>query len=346
MVSMKQIAEKCGVSVASVSKALNDHKDIGENTKARIRQTAAELGYYPNAAARTLKTNRSYNIGVLFADAANSGLTHDYFSAVLESFKTEAESRGYDITFLNTHTGTRSYLETCRQRSMDGVVIACIDFERPEVKELMQSQIPVITIDYHSDSCSSVISENKEGMQALTNYIISKGHRQIAYIHGDTNSPVTHTRLEAFRNSLQAHNLTVNEDYILPSAYLNLNTAAECTRKLLSLPVPPSCILYPDDTALLGGLHVIHETGLKIPQDISIAGYDGLRVSRYVSPQLTTVHQNTERIGLEAAVQLIRQIENVESYMPCHLLVNAELVVGDSVGEHKSASIEAIKSMP
>ena len=90
MVSLKQIAEQCGVSVASVSKALNNHKDIGESTKERIRQTAAELGYYPNAAARTLKTNRSYNIGVLFADAANSGLTHDYFSAVLESFKTAA----------------------------------------------------------------------------------------------------------------------------------------------------------------------------------------------------------------------------------------------------------------
>jgi len=332
MVSMKQIAEKCGVSVASVSKALNDHKDIGEATKSRIRQAAAELGYYPNAAARTLKTNRSYNIGVLFADAANSGLTHDYFSAVLESFKTEAESRGYDITFLNTHTGTRSYLETCRQRSMDGVVIACIDFEQPEVIELMQSSIPVITIDYRSDYCSSVISENKQGMMALTEYIISKGHRKIAYIHGDANSLVTRTRLEAFHTSLSLHNVPVDESYILPSAYLDLNAAAECTRKLLDLPTVPSCIIYPDDTALLGGLNVIHEAGLKIPQDISIAGYDGLRVSRYVSPQLTTVHQDTKRLGAEAATQLISQIENNGSYTKKHLLVNTQLVIGDSVG--------------
>ena len=331
MVSLKQIAEKCGVSVASVSKALNNHKDIGENTKERIRQAAAELGYYPNAAARTLKTNRSYNIGVLFADAANSGLTHDYFAAVLESFKTAAESRGYDITFLNTHSGTYSYLEACHQRSIDGVVIACIDFERPEVIELMESHIPVITIDFRYHTCSSVVSENKKGMQALTEYIIACGHTHIAYVHGDANSSVTQTRLEAFRTALAEHGIPVNESYILPSAYLDLETAAECTETLLSLPVIPSCIIYPDDTALLGGLNVLHNHGLKIPQDISVAGYDGLRVSRYVSPKLTTVHQNTERIGTEAAIQLIRQIEQTETSSPVHLFINTDLVIGDSV---------------
>lgn len=336
MVSLKQIAEQCGVSVASVSKALNNHKDIGESTKERIRQTAAELGYYPNAAARTLKTNRSYNIGVLFADAANSGLTHDYFSAVLESFKTAAESRGYDITFLNTHTGSRSYLEACRQRSLDGVVIACIDFDQPEVIELIHSPIPVITIDYRCADCSSVVSENKKGMQALTDYIISCGHRHIAYIHGDEASSVTHARLEAFRASLSAHNIPVNEDFILPSSYLDLAAATECTVKLLSLPLVPSCIIYPDDTALLGGLNVIHEHGLRIPQDISVAGYDGLRAARYVSPKLTTVHQDTEQIGTQAAIQLIRQIEHVESDTVKHLLIQTNLVIGDSVSNNKT----------
>lgn len=336
MVSLKQIAEKCGVSVASVSKALNNHKDIGESTKERIRKTAAELGYYPNAAARTLKTNRSYNIGVLFADAANSGLTHDYFSAVLESFKAAAESRGYDITFLNTHTESRSYLETCRQRSIDGVVIACIDFERPEVIELMNSSVPVITIDYNFENCSSVISENNKGMRALTDYIISCGHRHIAYIHGEEHSSVTRARLQAFRTSLSSHNIPVNEDFILPSAYLDLGSAAACTEKLLSLPLTPSCIIYPDDTALLGGLNVLHEHGLKIPQDISIAGYDGLRASRYVSPKLTTVHQDTEQIGMQAAVQLIRQIEHVESDTPRHLLIQTNLIIGNSVSINKT----------
>ena len=99
MVSMKDIAKTCGVSVATVSKALNNQKDIGEETKNHIRAVAREMGYFPNSSARALKTNRTYNIGVLFADEAQSGLTHDFFSAILDSFKRTVESRGYDITF-------------------------------------------------------------------------------------------------------------------------------------------------------------------------------------------------------------------------------------------------------
>lgn len=109
MVSMRDIAEKCSVSVATVSKALNNHSDISEETRKKIRQTASDMGYYPNSAARALKTNRSYNIGVLMNDRAHSGLTHEYFSAVLEGVKVESESRGYDITFINTHNRKMTY---------------------------------------------------------------------------------------------------------------------------------------------------------------------------------------------------------------------------------------------
>ena len=106
MASMKDIAAACGVSVATVSKALNDHSDIGEETKVRIRDVARSMGYSPNAMARALKTNRTYNIGVLFMDEAQSGLTHDYFSHVLDNFKRTVEEKGYDITFLNKGSGS------------------------------------------------------------------------------------------------------------------------------------------------------------------------------------------------------------------------------------------------
>ena len=103
MVSLKDIAKQCGVSIATVSKALNDQRDIGEETKARIKKVANEMGYFPNSAARALKTNRSFNLGVLFQEEAGSGLTHEYFSGVLNGFKMQAESQGYDITFINNH---------------------------------------------------------------------------------------------------------------------------------------------------------------------------------------------------------------------------------------------------
>ena len=130
MVSMKDIAKQCNVSVASVSKALNGYSDISEETRQLILKTASEMGYLPNSSARALKTRRSYNLGVLFVDEAMSGLTHDYFNHVLESFKRTAESRGYDITFTSGNLSGQhlSYYEHCRYRGVDGVVIAWYQF--------------------------------------------------------------------------------------------------------------------------------------------------------------------------------------------------------------------------
>ena len=165
MVSLKTIAEKCGVSTATVSKALNDQRDISEETKSRVRKTAEALGYFPNAAARALKTNRSYNIGVLFEEEAGSGLTHEYFSGVLNGLKVQSEKQGYDITFINTCFENRkmSYYEHCRYRNFEGVAIVCADFNDPDVLELMNSDLPVVTIDYVHHNCTAVSSNNIQG---------------------------------------------------------------------------------------------------------------------------------------------------------------------------------------
>ena len=147
MVSMKDISETCGVSIATVSKALNGRTDISTSTKERVLEVAKKMGYVPNSSARALKTNRTYNIGVLFADEARSGLTHSYFSPVLDSFRQGVEEKGYDITFLGRHVGKSelSYSEHSKYRGVDGVIVACVDFEAEEVKELLQSGIPVVT---------------------------------------------------------------------------------------------------------------------------------------------------------------------------------------------------------
>lgn len=204
MVSLKDIAQKCGVSAATVSKALNNQKDIGEETKARIKKVAKEMGYLPNSAARALKTKRSYNIGVLFQDDARSGLTHEYFSGVLDGIMVEAESQGYDITFINTHSEKRqmSYLEHSRYRNFDGVVIVCVDFNNPGVQQLMNNnRIPVVTIDYLHQNCTAVSSNNVNGMEELVRYIYGKGHRKIAYIHGQDYSSLLSISYSSFSSS-------------------------------------------------------------------------------------------------------------------------------------------------
>ena len=332
MVSMKDIALKCGVSVATVSKALNGQQDIGSDTRERIVRAAAEMGYTPNAAARMLKTNRSHNLGVLFVDEMNSGLRHEYFSAMLNSFKDEAEKLGYDITFISRSLGepAMSYLEHCRYRKCDGVVIACVDFGDPSVVELMQSEIPVVTVDYLFDQRSAVISDNVSGMSEMVRYIIAQGHRDIAYIHGEMTS-VTHNRLAGFYRSCEAAGIKVPDDYVRAARFHDPATSARVTGELLALKRPPTCIIYPDDICVLGGRSELESRGLSIPDDVSVAGYDGALLSEALRPPLTTVRQDTDTLGKRAATLLVEAVENPKTHLPRQELIPGLLIPGGTI---------------
>ncbi|SDF70247.1 LacI family DNA-binding transcriptional regulator [Marvinbryantia formatexigens] len=333
MVSMKEIARRCNVSVASVSKAINGYMDIGEETRNFILKTASEMGYFPNSSARTLKTKRSHNLGVLFMDEAMSGLTHDFFNHVLESFKRTAEEKGYDITFTNGNISGQkmTYYEHCRYRGVDGVVIACVDCNSEEVRELVNSEIPVVTIDHIFDGRIAVVSNNVQGMQELVSYIYSMGHRKIAYIHGEDGSAVTRNRLGAFHRTLHLQGIEVPDEYTIMSPYRDADGAAAATGQLLDLKDPPTCILYPDDFAAIGGINEIRERGLRIPQDISIAGYDGIIVARVLEPKLTTICQDTEAIGRIAAEKLVNLIEHPKTALIERYTVDGMLFKGASV---------------
>ena len=293
-----------------------------------------DAGYGAFAAARALKTNRSYNIGVLFEEEAGRGLTHEYFSGVLNGLKKQAEKLGYDITFINTCFENRkmSYYDHCRYRNFEGVAIVCADFNEPDVVELMNSELPVVTIDYVHHNCTAVTSNNIQGIEELVKYIYSQGHRKIAYIHGQEGSTVTRERLASFYRAVDELGLELPENYIRTANYLEIQGAAEQTKELLNLPNPPSCIIYPDDTSLIGGRNVIIKRGMKIPQDISVAGYDGTMMSQLLYPKLTTISQNTELIGEEAAKRLIGTIEKPKTTLVERVVIEGSLIPGQSVG--------------
>ena len=331
MVSMKDIAAACGVSVATVSKALNDHSDIGVETKQHIKEVAKNMGYSPNSLARALKTNRTYNIGVLFVDEAQSGLTHDYFSQVLDSFKRTVEEKGYDITFINNKGRSHlSYLEHCRYRGFDGVMIACVDFYDPQVIELVRSNLPLVTIDHVFNNRISVMSDNVGGMQQLVEYVYAMGHRKVAYIHG-ADSAVTRERLASFYHTAERLGLDVPDEYIKEAPYRDSVGTGERTKELLALKNPPTCILYPDDFACLGGLNAIAEMGLRVPEDISVVGYDGIRISRHLSPKLTTLKQDTKSIGGKAGEKLISLIEHPKSTIIEQIVIKGGVFEGGTV---------------
>lgn len=333
MVSLKDIAAECGVSIATVSKALNDHSDIGVETKIRIRKKASEMGYVPNAAAKSMKTNRTHNIGVLFMDDANSGLQHDFFAGVLESFKKAVEKEGYDITFISndrTRPGRSSYLNHARYRRFDGVIIANVHFDDPEVIELVNSDIPVVTINHIYNDTTAILSDDVDGMSALVDFAVKNGHKKIAYIHG-ADSSVTKSRLVTFNKKMEEYGIEIPDGYIEESPYRDMHGAYETTLKLLEGKDIPTCIMYPDDYASYGGIRAINEKGLKVPDDISVIGYDGIRVARHIRPRLTTYRQNTDEMGELAARNLIDLIERPNTTLIKQVVIKGNLLEGDTL---------------
>ena len=330
MVSMKDIARRCGVSVATVSKALNGLPDIGEETRQRICAMAAEMGYMTNSAARALKTKRTYNLGALFVDERRSGLSHEYFSAILEGFKQEAEAHGYDITFINSNVGTQpiSYLRHCRYRGLDGVLVACVDFTDPRVVELVQSAIPVVTIDHVFPDRQAILSDNVDGLDALVRYAYAKGHRRIAFLHGE-DTAVTRGRLTGFYKACKELGIQVPEEYVRRCIYHDPACCEDGTRRLLALEQRPTCIIFPDDYSFMGGYNALREAGLQIPEDISALGYDGINLAKLM--HLTTYTQNALTIGRTAAEKLIGLVEDPEGGSREPVMIHGGLMEGTSV---------------
>ncbi len=337
MVTLKHIAEHCGISVASVSKALNHMPGVGAKTADKIRKTARDMGYLPNAAAQALKMNRSFNIGVLLEDDESHGLLNQFFVTVLEGFRVNMEAKGYDLMLMNHTVGKRriSYLEHCRHSNLDGVFIECSDFGDPELLELAGSDVPLVSIDHTYAGHPSVFSDNMAGIYKAVSHAYSLGHRRIAYVCGAL-SGVTESRVNGYQKALEQLGLPYRSEYLLESRYRDVRCTKAATAELLKLSDPPTCILMPDDYAALGGILAVKEAGLRVPDDISVIGFDGLDFLDHISPRLTTVRQDAFAIGQRAAEMLLEHIEkkrDVKEWetviVPVTLLEGATVAIPD-----------------
>lgn len=334
MVSIKDVAKKCGVSVATVSKALNDCSDISQATKKKVRDVAKELGYFPNSQAKALKTSRTNTIGIIYADKFGNGLSQNYFSAVIDSFKVAVERKGYDIIFIGSQTvdGNKlSYYEHCRYRNVEGVLVACVDFYDRDVCTLLRSDLPVVSLDFFSKRDYSVYSDNRQGMRDIIEYVYDMGHRKIGYIYGDT-SQVTTIRLDTYIETMKQLGLSVEVDYVRQGRYNDIELAKKLTKEMLSLYEPPTCLIMPDDIASFGAFMAAGEMGLKLPDDLSVVGYDGIKIGQLMEPSITTVYQDTHLLGVNAAELLLKRINGEEiSDIQRQVVVETRLLKGQTV---------------
>lgn len=334
MVTLKMLANACGVSISTVSKALNGAPDVSPSTAERVRKVASEMGYIPCAAAQYLKTSRTHCIGVIFKDGSNYGITHEHFAYVLNSFKSRAEELGYDIILISNRSGPwgGDYATHVQYRNCDGVAVLVADNASNAVREIIDSRIPVVSVDYTFNNCSAVWSDNVQGERDLVNYVYSRGHRKIAAIFGE-DVPVTRLRSASFFRTCKELGLEIPEEYIASCHYHNTLESAEAVARMLDLPDPPTCILLPDDFALIGGKNEIERRGLSIPEDVSIAGFDGAMLGRVMNPVLTTVCQDTASIGRMAAEELVRAIEEGNRFLPREIMVHCTLEPGGTVAQ-------------
>ena len=329
MVTMRDIAQRCGVSVSTVSRVLNGNDLISPETSRLVMKTADEMGYMPDVTARTLKTNRSYMIGILY----DISLTHPFFSGVIDSIRTRAEEAGLDVLLLSrVKRGEKlGYTEKAMSRRMDGIVVIYANPANESIRKLMKGNIPIVSIDEFRGQSSVVFSDYREGTRELTEYVISRGHRQVALIHGEVGY-ATRERIEGFREAMAVHGLEVPAGFIRASAFNSPEETARETESLLALPCPPTCILMPDDYSAINALKILRSRGISAPERFSCTGYDGIPLSQANSPRLTTFRQDTETIG-RTAVETLLEIMKDGSVVNREITIRGQLIPGETVAD-------------
>ena len=332
MVTRRKIAELCGVSTATVSKALNHETDISGETARRIREAASKMGYQPNSAARALKTRHTHNIGMLTALRDRNGMAHEFVAQIISAFQENAEEHGYDVTLLSDRIigHTAGYLEHCRYRGFDGVAVITADMPAPMIRELLESEIPSITVDAADISHGCVITDNESAMRELVGYAFEQGHRKIAFIHGEA-SYITRVRVASFRRTYAEHGLDMPESYLREAFYNDGATTASAVRELLALPDPPTCILFPDDCAYVYAQRELETLGCPLPPQLGVAGFDGVGLVQAMRPRLTTYWQDAESLGKRALLELLEAVEAPKTYLPRRLLIPGRLVRGETI---------------
>jgi LacI family transcriptional regulator/LacI family repressor for deo operon, udp, cdd, tsx, nupC, and nupG len=307
---MNDIARKTGVSIATVSRVLNNSGNVNEATRAKVLKAIKDLKYRPSRVAKRLrsKSASSHMLGVLIPDIQNP-----FYVDVLRGIEETAYNMNYAIIMCNYSQDEKKeklYLEILRSEEIDGLIAAPAREDDPLLKKMVDDGLPVVCVDrgLKNMDVDIVVVDNREGAFRAVQFLIESGYSRIAYIAGLPTIPTSHQREQGYRDA-HAHSRIPLDEELVKYGDSKYESGQKLCRELLSLPAPPDAIFAGNNLITLGALETIHKMGLKIPQDIAIIGFDDMVWSSSLNPPLSAVRQPAWEIGKRAGELLIQRIE-------------------------------------
>jgi len=312
-VTLKDIAERAGVTSATVSMVINNKPNISENTRKKVLKIAKELNYYPNVIARGLATKKSNSIGVIVPNLASS-----FVVRVLQGIKSTNRDIEYTVQLFDTvgqkETETQLFQRLARERRIDGVILISSTVTDEELNVFREESVPSIVVARHCELIDSVYVNNVLGATDATDYLIGKGHTQIACVITDKNGVPTNERLEGYKKSLGQHGIAFREDLLFIVDDDTMSNGIEVFHRINELQPKVTAVFVPaGDMVAIGLIKEAKKKGVKVPDELAVVGFDDIPAAEVVEPSLTTVRQPKLEMGDYAINMIVDKIEGRET---------------------------------
>ncbi|MGL5549085.1 MAG: LacI family DNA-binding transcriptional regulator [Culicoidibacterales bacterium] len=333
MASIHDVAKLAGVSVSSVSKAFNEYSDISEKTKQKILLAAKELNYAPNMIAKSLSQKKTKTIAFLFSNFEDANSQDNVAFRLMQGAFAQIAKEEYELVVFTTTQAqqqSRSYYQFCRERNVAGVIIHGIRTTDRYLQEIINSDIPCVIIDTNvvGKKVSSLGIDNVKAAKTLIDSLITKGHKEIGLIGGHHLAVVTQERELGYQQALKAAKLPIRPETMM-IANFSEKEAYQLAERYLKVNPQVTAVFCMSDLMAIGFIQRCHELGVKIPEQLSVVGFDDIDLARYVTPKLTTIHQDFHLFGSEACKMLIELIETTKKGR--HKFLTYKLVDRESV---------------
>jgi LacI family transcriptional regulator len=307
---MKQVAEKAGVSITTVSHVLNQTRVVSKDVQERVLAVIHELHYIPSAVARSLKNDKTHTIGMVVPNSSNP-----YFAELIQGIEDAAFELGYSIILCNSYDDPKkqvAYIRVLMEKRIDGLILVSSGSDSELTQLLSNETIPKVLVDRELSGISAdcVETDHEDGGYRATRYLIELGHRDIACVSGPQHLLASSARVEGFRRALREARIKPRADHVIYSDFSSKG-GFSAFQQLLALRHRPTAVFAGNDLMAIGGICAANVQQVRVPDDLSVIGYDDIALASYCSPPLTTISQPKHEIGALSARILVERIANI-----------------------------------